>query len=284
MAVPCPPGDAHRLGCRAPIHERPGIARMAQPRMATVRAGQAPQDVLAHGPRAHRWQRQRCRTIPEHRVTGTAQGPPLLQDASDGVLDVALGDLCDPLIPGADEPDGDFPHAMAALTFRFKGLASPLPHAAQLICGHGALHPEDEPVMALARIIDAVISDAQRLRQRTQIKPMMPGPMVAGSPAGCQGEDGADTPGTHGGQQLATARALVASRPTPAPILINHDDVGKPSPASLIGEGIVPPRALGVRPDLMARGLADRDGGVTLEMERVHLGAQGDTPHSGPWG
>jgi len=76
-------------------------------------------------------------------LTGTTQFTKFLKDASDGVLDLAISDLFDPIIPGADEPDGDFPHDMAALDFRFKSLACPLTHEAQLIFGHGALHPED---------------------------------------------------------------------------------------------------------------------------------------------
>src|SRR5262249_5647001 len=175
--------------------------------------------------RAHLRQWQLRLPIPEHRLPGPAQFTKLLEDASDGVLHLAIGDLFDPIIPGADEPDGDFPHNMAALDFGFKGLARPLTHEAQLIFGHGALHPEDYPVIELARIIDAIIINEQRLRQRTQINQMMPVPIVTGQPGRFQGEDGSDTPCTHGCQQLAKARALVASGPTPAHILINHDDV-----------------------------------------------------------
>src|SRR5688500_5011348 len=99
---------------------------------------------------------------------------------------------------------------------------------------------------------------------------MMPVPIVAGQPRGLQGEDGADTPGTHRCQQLAKTRALVTSRSAPADVLIDHDDLGKPQTASLIRQGILPPLAFGVRAHLMARGLADIDVGVPLEMDRVN--------------
>jgi hypothetical protein len=113
---------------------------------------------------------------------------------------------------------------------------------------------------------------------------MMPVTVVASSPGGFQGEDGPDTPCTHGREPLAKARALVASGPTPAHVLIDHEDVGKPQPAGLIGEGIWPPLTLGVGADLMARGLANIDIGITLEMDRVNLGAHGYTPRSGHCG
>src|SRR4029434_4907015 len=118
-------------------------------------------------------------------------------------------------------------------------------------------------------------------RERTQSDQMMPVAVVAGQPGGFQGEDGPDTPFTYGREQLAKARALVASSPTPAHVLIDHDDVGKPQPAGLIGEGILPPLTLGMGADLMACGLADVDVGITLEMTRINLGAHGYTPRSG---
>ena len=79
----------------------------------------------------------------------------------------------------------------------------------------------------------------------------------------------------------STAWALVAARATAAHVLIDHDDVGKPQPAGLLGAGILPPLALRVRADVMTRRLADIDVGVTWEMARVNLGGHGYTPRSG---
>ena len=42
--------------------------------------------------------------------------------------------------PGAN---GDFPPDLAPVDFRFKGLARPLAHEAQLVFRHRALHPQD---------------------------------------------------------------------------------------------------------------------------------------------
>jgi hypothetical protein len=108
--------------------------------------------------------------------------------------------------------------------------------------------------------------------------------VVARQPGGFPGEDGPDTPFTHGRQQLAQAWTLVASRPTPADVLIDHDALGKPQPAGMLGEGLWPPLALGVGADLMARRLTDIDVGIPLEMARVNLGAHGYTPRSGHCG
>jgi hypothetical protein len=182
MALPCPPVDDHGLGGRAAIDQRPGIARIAQHLMDAMLAGQAPADVLAHGPRAHLRQRQLRLTIPEHGLPGTAQFPKLLEDASDRVLHLPVSTLFEAIVTRADEPHGNFPHDMAALAFGFKGLASPLAHEAQRIFRHRALHPQHEAIIELSGIIDAVIIHEQGLRQRTQIDQMMPVPVVAGQP------------------------------------------------------------------------------------------------------
>ena len=108
--------------------------------------------------------------------------------------------------------------------------------------------------------------------------------MVAGHPGGFPGEAGPDTPGTHGREQWAKARALVASGPTPAHVLLDHTDVGKPQSAGLLGAGLWPPLTLGVGTDVMAGGLTARDGGITWAMAGVNLGPQGDPPRAGHWG
>ena len=81
-------------------------------------------------------------TIPEHGLPGTAQLTKLLEDAGDGVLHLAVGDLFDAIVTRAHEPDGDFPHDMAPLDFGFKSLPGALTHEAQRIFRHRALHPQ----------------------------------------------------------------------------------------------------------------------------------------------
>ena len=76
----------------------------------------------------------------------------------------------------------------------------------------------------------------------------------------------------------------MAAGPTAADVLLAPHDLGKSQRTGLIGEGLLPAVTLGVHAALMARGLADRDVGVTLKMDRMHLGAHGYTPRSGSCG
>jgi hypothetical protein len=182
LALMRPPVDDHALGCRAARDQRASIGWMAQPLVETMPAGQAPEAIPAQGPWADLRQRQRRLTIPEPRLPGTAQCTPLLADAGNRVLPLAVSDLCEPIVTRADAPHGDCPHARAPLDFGFQGLPSALTHAAQRLFGPGALHPEDYTIMKLAWIIDAISIDEQRLGQRTQLEQMRPVTIVPGQP------------------------------------------------------------------------------------------------------
>lgn len=98
------------------------------------------------------------------------------------MVHVAVGALCDAIVTRAHTPDRDFPHDMATLPCGFTGLAGSLTHATQRLCGHRALHPSYSTLIELTRLIEAIIIDAPRLRQRTHIDQMMPVAMVTGQP------------------------------------------------------------------------------------------------------
>jgi hypothetical protein len=182
LALRRPSVHEPQLGFGAPLDERPSLVRIAQPLMAAMPTGQAPAEGPSQRPRADLRQRQLGITLPAHRLPGTPQCTELLADACDGVLPLRVGELCDAIITGAYKPHGDCPPDMAAVAFRCQGLAGALPHEAQLLCGHGARHPEDSTLIALARIIEAILLEAERLGQRTEIDQRRPVAMVASQP------------------------------------------------------------------------------------------------------
>jgi hypothetical protein len=284
MALRRPAVDEHPLGCRAPLDERPSIVRLAQPLREAMPTRQAPADVPPPGPRADRRPRQRGITRPEPGLTGTAQCMKLLEDACDGVWHWAVGALCDPIITGAYNPHGDFPHAMAPVAVGFTGLAGARTHEAQRLGGHGALHPEASTSIALTRSLEAIISDAPRLGPRTPIDPMMPVALVASHPGRFSGADRSATPRTSRCEELAAARPLWAARAPAAHVRIAHHALGKAQPAGMSGAGRGAALPLRVGADWMAGGLADIPVGVALAMAWTHLGAHGYTPRLGHGG
>jgi hypothetical protein len=284
MALPCPPVDDDGLGFCATLDQRPGRGGMAPHLMHAMLTGPAPAEVSAHRPRAARRPGHLRLTVPKHGLPGPAQRTKLLEDASDGVWYLTGGDLCNAIVTRAHNPYGDCPQDRPPLDVGCQGWPGALTHAAHLLCRHRALHPPHSTLMQLPRIIEAIIVDEPGRRQGTYIDAMRPVAVVARPPGGGQGEDGPDTPCTHGRQQWAQAWTLVASRPTPAYVRIDPDALGKPQPAGMLGEGLVPPLALGVGADLRARRLADIDVGIPLEMARGHRGAHGSTPRSGHCG
>jgi hypothetical protein len=167
MALPCPPVDEDGLGFCATIDQRPGIGGIAPPLMNALLTRQAPADVSAQRPRADLRQWHLRLTVPKHGRPGPAQLTQLLEDASDGVVYLTVGDLFQAIVTRAPKPYGDFPHDMTPLEFGFKGLPGALTPEAQLRFRHRALHPQHSTSIQLPRIIAAIIVDEQGLRQCT---------------------------------------------------------------------------------------------------------------------
>jgi len=182
LALRRPPVDEHDLGCRTALDQRSSLGRIPQPLSDTRPPGHAPEDSAPQGPRADLRPRPRRLTIPEQRLTGTAPCTQCLEDASNSVVPLAVRARCDPIVTRADEPNGPCPHAMAPLHFGCTGVPGSLTQEAQCICGPGALHPEPQPLLALARRREASSSEEHRLRQRTPIEQMRPVAIVAGQP------------------------------------------------------------------------------------------------------
>src|SRR6516162_9556671 len=60
----------------------------------------------------------------------------------------------------------------------------------QLHLAHGALHPEQQPVVGRARIIDAVLIDDQRADYTAELQQRVPVASVAGEPRCLDRQDG----------------------------------------------------------------------------------------------
>jgi hypothetical protein len=157
---PCPlPGTSifdDGLGLGAPRDERSSIAWIGQSLVQTMATGQLPEDVVACCPRVDLGQRQRRITVPPHGLPGTPAFAQLLEHALERLWPLTVGELCQAMLFRAYKAHRHFPHAMATADVLFAGFPRPLTPQAQLICGHRALHAEDEAVVQLAWIIDAI--------------------------------------------------------------------------------------------------------------------------------
>lgn len=160
---------------------------------------------------------------------------------------------------------------MATADVLFEGFPRPLTPQAQRICGHRALHAEDEAVVQLAWIIDAIVIHEPGLRQGTEIDQMVPVPVVPRQAGRFQRYDNPDPPLTHGGQELPKAWALLESCATTASVVIDDDDLPTAQGAGTVRSGILAPLAFMVATDVRRAGLADIDVSGTVQMGRTDL-------------
>ena len=233
-ALASPPIFEYGLGLGTPLDQGSSIARIGRHLMHTMATGQLPQEVVASRPRVPCGQRQLRITVPQHGLPGTPECAKLLEDPIQRLLPLTVSDLFQAMVFCADTAHRDFPHAMAAANFLFEGFPRPLPHQAQRIFGHRALHPQDEAIMQVAWIIDPIIIHQQGLRQGAEIDQMVPVTLIPCQAGRFQGDNAPDMPCTHGRQQLAKARARLQTCATAASVLIKDDDLPKAQGAGTI--------------------------------------------------
>jgi hypothetical protein len=196
------------------------------------------------------------------------------------LLHLPIGTLFEAMVRGAYKAHRHFPHDTTAADLLFEGFPRPLTPQAHLICGHRALHAEDEAVVELAWIIDAIVIHQQGLRQGTEIDQMVPVPVVPRQAGRFQSHDAPDTPLTHGGQELSEARALLEPCSTAASVRIEDDDLPTAQGAGAGCYGLLAPLTLVVVAHVRVAGLADRDVSGAVQMRRTHLLTHGDAPCS----
>lgn len=80
-----------------------------------------------------------------------------------------------------------------------------LTHQAELVLGHRALETQQQAIVDVTRIVDAVEVDDEGAGQSAQIDQVMPGAPLAGEPRGFQAIDGADAALADRGDELLEA-------------------------------------------------------------------------------
>ena len=244
----------------AAVHVGTGIARILQhtqhPGVRELAPAQLPGPGAAVGA-------QREPPIGErgdHPVGRAARGERGEQVTNRG-LDLGIGvddDLAGDVVDVSDRQRG------AQLAPRGGGLLAglqPLRHHMQFHLPDGGLHPEQHPIVDIARIVDAVRIDQQRLGDRCELH--QPGHLGirAGQPGDLDPEDRPDLPGAHPAHQLGEPRPGHAPPARHPQVGVDHHHVGAgpPEPDRLLGQPVLARRGLGVLADLRHRRLAQID-------------------------
>jgi hypothetical protein len=189
------------------------------------------------------------------------------------ILDPGIGVEHD--MPGAvvDQAGRQAHPQLAAAGGRQLPAAQPGPDEMQFGLGHGAFEAEQQPVVELAGIVEAVLVADQRRGQRADLQQPVPVGVVAGQPGHLQAEYDPGPAHADLGDQVLEAFP-VGGTGTGVPLVgVDGDDLGG-GPAQrggALAQRVLAGGGLGVVEDLFERGLAHIQVGVAGQVAGGHL-------------
>jgi hypothetical protein len=153
-------------------------------------------------------------------------------------------------------------------------LVHPLAEHVQLGLADRPLEAEQQAVVVIARIVQAIGVGQQRVEQGAQLQELVPVLARAGQAAHLDAEHDADVPEAHLGQQALEARAALGGGAAAAQVLVDHQHpIRRPAPLDRArAQGVLQRRRLAVLEDLLGGRLAHVDRRQPLEVTGLHLG------------
>src|SRR5262249_33286862 len=121
------------------------------------------------------------------------------------------------------------------------------------------LHPEDQPVVGVVAVVDAVLVGDERVEQGAHLEEGVPVLGSAGQAAQLQAEHDADVVQRPLGPQPLEAGAALGRAAALAQVIVDREHaLARPAECyRLVGEGVLPGGGLAVLLHLPGRGLAD---------------------------
>ena len=162
---------------------------------------------------------------------------------------------------------------LAALGLVDQAPLQAVPHREQLELAHRPLQSQQQAVVAVRRVVDAVLvaqEGAEQGAQLQQVVPVLGGP---GQPAHLQAQDQADVPERHLGEQPLEPGPVFGPPAALALVLVDdHDPGARPAQGDgVVGQGVLPGLRLGVLQDLLRGGLPDVHDGRPVQVTRQDL-------------
>ena len=141
------------------------------------------------------------------------------------------------------------------------GTVQPGMQQVQLGLAHLALEAQQQPVVDVGQVVDAVRVDDQRAGDPGDLQQPRQVGIRAGQPGDLQPEDRAGLAGAHPSQQVPEALTVGGRAAGQPQVAVDHlDPPGRPAePGGLAGQAVLPGGGLAVLADLRQRGLAQVD-------------------------
>ena len=197
----------------------------------------------------------------------------LVEDESDDLADLLVRVQLHPIGGELDVAGRHAVEKLAALGLVQSASFQSISHSNKLEFADGALQAEQEPVVGILGIVDAVLVREQRPEDGTHLQKIMPIFVVAGDAAHLDAEDQADMlHGNLGQDALESAPLIGGAAAEPLIVVDDQDAIPGPSPGGReVGEGILPFPRFAMVEDLLGIGLTHVDDGEAIEMPIVDL-------------
>ena len=144
----------------------------------------------------------------------------------------------------------------------------------KLRLAHDAGQAEQEPVVVVGRVVEAIGVGQERAESRAQLQELMPVLAGPGQSAHLQAEDQADAVERELGQESLESRASLGRLAALAEIVVDDDHlIARPSQLDgTVGEGVLPRGGFAMVEDLLGRGLPDVDDRDSCQVPVLKLG------------
>ena len=129
----------------------------------------------------------------------TAEFTELLEYQADRVLHPSVRIFLQPVI-GRHVSDGYRGEQLASRCHLFHGLLGALAQNRELHLTDRAFHAEQQSIVGVLGIVDAIVIDDQRLHESADLQQRVPFATVSGQPRRLDGEHGTHRPFAHPGQ------------------------------------------------------------------------------------
>lgn len=270
-----------------------GVGRMGQHRVHRVVGRLDPRDVLVTGDVPVLLQREFQAVVakPQPHAPHRPGHREPLEDRADDTGDRLVGMPADlPVGIAPDQPDWQAPPQLAARGLVADAAIEAGPQDMQLSLGHGALHPEQQPVVEQRRMVDTVSVGDQRVGHPRQIQQPIPVGVVAGQLGHLQRQHDPHLPEPDLGGQFGKPRSASRAGPAHTQVVVDHSDRAA-RPAQLLcpgGQVVLASGGLDVAFHLRQSGLPDIDHGGSPQLRGgdlmvTHRRPPRSRPPRSPW-